>query len=243
MLEQDSVPAFGTLTIPAKLCPDPERLSQALAMLRKRFARRYPEAAIVVKREHHRSGIPHFHTLIWLGDGRTLAQWIAELRPWLRQNWAESLGVERARVGLDHPRDSKAVSHYVSSYLWRGKGYQLDARGVNWGRWWHIWAGPGHERLPWSERTETDAPAGRSSVQDPGEKFYWRMARAMRRAGYISRPLRRGSRSVRFIAPKPAEVARLAELYRVLGEAEQREALQERPNPERALRAGHTSHT
>ena len=58
-LRSDSVPAFMTITIPQKCCPSPEGLADAIAALRKRFMRQWPDAALILKREHHALSLIH----------------------------------------------------------------------------------------------------------------------------------------------------------------------------------------
>ena len=198
-LDSASVPVFVTLTIPRTCCPSPEGLADALAALRMRFMRAFPAATLVWKREHHASGVPHFHALVWLNSGESLAREVYQLQRWLRPAWSEILAVQ-ARVKVDAARDSKAVKHYASGYLWRGKGYQLDAQGIHWGRWWGVWNPDG---LPYGERQIITGP----------DSMYHQVSRAAARAGYRGKQPRTNQPTVRFLAKgDPAEWARLAGL-------------------------------
>ena len=198
-LRSDSVPAFVTLTIPRTCCPSPDGLADAIAALRMRFTRHWPDAALILKREHHASGVPHFHALVWLNTGKTLAWEVLQLQRWLRPAWSEILSVQ-ARVKVDAARDCKAVKAYASGYLWRGKGYQLDAQGIHWGKWWTIW---NREALPYAEPLViTGSPA-----------MFHAVSRSAARAGYRGKMPRTNQPTVRFLAKgDPAEWARLAGL-------------------------------
>lgn len=196
-LDSASVPAFVTLTIPRTCCPSPDGLAAALAALRMRFLRAFPDAALVLKREHHASGVPHFHALVWLNSGRPLAWEVHQLQRWMRPAWSEILAVQ-SRVKVDAARDCKAVKHYASGYLWRGKGYQLDAQGVHWGRWWTVWNPDG---LPYGERQVITGP----------DSMFHAVSRAARRAGYRGKHPRTNQPTVRFLAKHAAaEWVRLA---------------------------------
>lgn len=198
-LDSASVPAFVTLTIPKTCCPSPDGLAEALAALRMRFTRAFPGASLVWKREHHASGVPHFHALVWLNSGRPLAWEVHQLQRWMRPAWSEILAVQ-SRVKVDAARDSKAVKHYASGYLWRGKGYQLDAQGIHWGKWWGSWNPDG-------------LPYGQVQVITGPDSMFHAVARAARRAGYRGKHPRTNQPTVRFLAKhSPAEWSRLAGL-------------------------------
>lgn len=198
-LNSDSVPAFVTLTIPRSCCPSPDGLAEVLRQLRMRFTRRWPDAALIWKREHHASGVPHFHALIWLNSGATLALEVLQLQRWMRPVWSELLGVQ-SRVKIDPARDAKAVKAYTSGYLWRGKGYQLDAQGIYWGKWWGVWNPAG---LPMAVETVTAIP---------GDVFH-SGSRAAERAGYRGKMPRTNQPTVRFLAKHDSGAwARLAVL-------------------------------
>lgn len=201
-LQGDALPAFVTLTIPPGVCPaplpDPEdgepdraTLPEVLAALRHRFARAFPSGAVVWKREHHRSGIPHFHMLVWLNTGQHLAREVYQLQRWLPGAWSEIL-TARARVNVQAARNAKAVKHYTSAYLWRGKGYQLDAHGINWGRWWGTW---NQDALPYAERVTVQGPPA----------MYHAAVRVAGRLGYRGKVQRNGQPTARFLAKHGTE--------------------------------------
>lgn len=185
-LRSDSVPVFVTLTIPRSCCPSPEGLADALAALQKRFRRQWPGGALIWKREHHASGVPHYHALVWLNTGQTLAWEVLQLQRWFRPAWSEILSVQ-ARVKVDAARDCKAVKQYTSGYLWRGKGYQLDAQGIHWGAWWGVWNRSG---LPYGDKVVTTGPA----------PMHHANSRAAARAGYRGKHPRTNQPTVRFLA-------------------------------------------
>lgn len=196
-LRSDAVPAFVTMTLPDKCCPSPDGLADVLSALQKRFKRQWPGGALVWKREHHASGVPHFHMLVWLNTGKTLAWEVLQLQRWMRPVWSELLGV-KSRVEADAARDCKTVKHYASGYLWRGKGYQLDAQGIHWGDWWGKWNPSG---LPFGEPVVTTGPTS----------MYWGAKRAARRAGYRGKRPRANQPTARFLAKGDnMEWARLA---------------------------------
>lgn len=184
-LQSESIPAFITLTIPSWACPTPDALRAAMAALRHRFERAFPDGAAVWKREHHRSGVPHFHLLVWLNTGRPLSWEVLQLRRWLPSAWSEVLTI-KARVNVQAARDAKAVKQYASGYLWRGKGYQLDAQGTHWGKWWGKW---NVDRLPFAEPVV---------VQGPASMFH-ATVRAAGRAGYRGKRRRNGQPTARFL--------------------------------------------
>ena len=201
-LRSDSVPAFMTITIPQKCCPSPEGLADAIAALRKRFMRQWPGAALILKREHHASGVPHFHALVWLNTGKSLAWEVLQLQRWIRPAWSEILSYKgEVIVDVDAARDSKTVKHYTSGYLWRGKGYQLDAQGVHWGKWWTVW---NRDALPKAEPLViTGSPS-----------MFHAVSRSAARAGYRGKMPRTNQPTVRFLAKHdPAKWADLAALH------------------------------
>ena len=208
-LRSDAVPAFVTLTIPDTCCPAPKGnpasedqaavmgLADIMAALQKRFKRQWPDGALIWKREHHASGVPHFHMLVWLNTGKTLAWEVLLLQRWMRPVWSELLGV-KSRVEADAARDCKTVKHYASGYLWRGKGYQLDAQGVHWGDWWGKWNPSG-------------LPFGEPVVVQGSESMYWGTVRAAGRAGYRGKRPRANQPTARLLAKGDnMEWARLA---------------------------------
>ena len=194
-LRSDSVPVFVTLTIPPSCCPSPGGLAGIMAALQRRFKRQWPDGALIWKREHHASGVPHFHMLVWLNTGKSLAWEVLQLQRWMRPAWSELLSVQ---VKVDAAHNSKSVKSYTSGYLWRGKGYQLDAQGVHWGDWWGKW-NPG--RLPFGEEVVTTGPA----------PMYHGQSRAAERLGYRGKMPRSNQPTVRFLAKSDnLEWARLA---------------------------------
>ena len=208
-LRSDAVPAFVTLTIPDTCCPAPKGnpasedqaavmgLADIMAALQKRFKRQWPDGALIWKREHHASCVPHFHMLVWLNTGKTLAWEVLLLQRWMRPVWSELLGV-KSRVEADAARDCKTVKHYASGYLWRGKGYQLDAQGVHWGDWWGKWNPSG-------------LPFGEPVVVQGSESMYWGTVRAAGRAGYRGKRPRANQPTARLLAKGDnMEWARLA---------------------------------
>ena len=200
-LDSESVPAFVTLTIPRSCCPSPKGLAEAMAALRMRFLRAFPDASLFWKREHHASGVPHYHALVWLNSGQSLAREVLQLQRWMRPAWSEILAVQ-SRVKVDAARDSKAVKSYTSGYLWRGKGYQLDAQGIHWGKWWGVWNPDG---LPYAECQVITGP----------DAMYHAVSRAAGRAGYRGKRPRTNQPTVRFLAKGDnAEWARLSAMAR-----------------------------
>lgn len=185
-LRSDAVPVFVTVTIPRSCCPSPDGLADALAALQKRFKRQWPDGALIWKREHHASGVPHYHMLVWLNTGKALAWEVLQLQRWFRPAWSEILSVQ-ARVKVDAARDCKSVKAYTSGYLWRGKGYQLDAQGVHWGAWWGVWNRPG---LPYADKVVTTGPV----------PMHHTGSRAAGRAGYRGKRPRTNQPTVRFLA-------------------------------------------
>jgi len=198
-LHQYSIPVFVTLTIAERCCPNSETLSQALEAFEARLRRRFPHAGCVVKREHHRSGVPHFHLLVWLGAGRPQQVDVEELREWLTDSWPKVLKVPGG-VWVEEARSSRQVSRYVSSHHWRGKGYQLDSRGVDWGRWWLVW---NKKNLPWAKVVTIEGD----------EDFYWRMHRAARHLDRLGKRYRLTAPTVRFYEDDTGSWIRLAHYY------------------------------
>lgn len=191
-LNTGAVVLFVTLTIPAKACPPPDQLAAIKRCMRKRFERAYPAHGAIWKREHHRSGVPHLHLLIYPPAGSDLRAEVQGLRRWLAGAWSESIGT-RSRVAVEAAAKARKVKDYVGSYLWRGKGYQLDAHGVHWGKWWGTWNA---QALPHAEPVTVQGPPA----------MYHAVVRASKRAGYRGRFQRPGQPSAGFLArhdPEP----------------------------------------
>ena len=205
-LERSAVPALVCLTIPSWAQMPPAELSAALKLLRRRFLRTFPEGGAVLRREHHRDGRPHFHGLFWTGNPEAKIRInVLSIRRWLVTAWPAVLELDRARVQAESPKDLTKVRAYVSGYLRRSKGYQHDARGVDWGWWWTTWG-----KLPMAELQSLDvrSTAPSSELEPDPAVIYWRTVRALRRAGYIRRR-RSGQTTVNAVVEDPAQWARM----------------------------------
>lgn len=197
-LERSAVPALVTLTIPSWGQMPPAELGAALKLLRRRFLRAFPDGGAVLRREHHRDGRPHYHGLFWTGQPGAIKTNVLSIRRWLVRAWPAVLELDRARVQAESPKDLTKVRAYVSGYLRRSKGYQHDARGVDWGWWWTTWG-----RLPMAELQTVEA-----ADLDRPDAIYWRTVRALRRAGYLRRR-RPGQLTTNAVVEDPAQWARM----------------------------------
>jgi len=140
-LRQDAVPHFVTLTWPTWQSPTADEMRCQFRSLEHRFRRRYPRGAFVWKLEFTKAGVPHLHLLVWTGHAGVSAE--AEnygLRRWFDQQWTWRTNVQAAR-------SSKRVRSYVGKYVWKG-GYQTDAGGAPWGRFWGVVQ---RRNLPWAD--------------------------------------------------------------------------------------------
>lgn len=198
-LDRAKVPVLVALTLPSWGQMPPAELGAALKLLRRRFLRAFPDGGAVLRREHHKDGRPHFHGLFWTGTpGAEIKTNVLSIRRWLVAAWPAVLGLDVARVQAESPKDLTKVRAYVSGYLRRSKGYQHDARGVDWGWWWTTWG-----KLPMAELQTVEA-----ADLDRPHAVYWQTVRALRRAGYIRRR-RPGQLTVNALVDDPAQWARM----------------------------------
>ena len=152
------VPAMITLTYPGKwldVVPDAATAQRHLKAFRKRYKYEFGEPLIGLwKREHQRSGSPHFHLFVAPPMGKDFARWLSK-------TWADVVGHpdpaerakhEKAGTGIDYATgvrssDAKRVATYFSKHNSANFGvkeYQnkppkewIDAGSV--GRFWGYW--------------------------------------------------------------------------------------------------------
>lgn len=145
---------FATLTYPAGNAPDPERLKADLERFAKRFKREFPEGAFCWVLEHHKSGVPHLHLLVWGAEYRAL-------RAWAPGAWYEACKTGnpnhlKAGTRVEFPRAGHGLSEYLSKYTSKGRAVG-NADGQAWGRWWGVVR---RESIPWAEAEEHVIPEG-----------------------------------------------------------------------------------
>lgn len=143
---------FVTLTYPAGNAPDPERLKADLERFAKRFKREFPEGAFCWVLEHHKSGVPHLHLLVWGAEYRPL-------RAWAPSAWYEACKTGnpnhlKAGTRVEFPRSGHGLSEYLSKYTGKGRAVG-NADGQAWGRWWGMVR---RESIPWAEAEEHVIP-------------------------------------------------------------------------------------
>lgn len=152
------LPAMITLTYPGDwltVAPDAATAQRHLNALRKRYEYEFGEPLVALwKREHQRSGSPHFHLFAAPPTGKSFAQWLSKA-------WAsivahpdpkERAKHERAGTGIDYATgvrssDPRRISTYFSKHNSANFGvkeYQnkppqqwVDAGSV--GRFWGYW--------------------------------------------------------------------------------------------------------
>lgn len=156
LAEVDSAAAvlFVTLTYPAGNAPDPDRLRADRERFAKRFKREFPEGAFTWVLEHHKSGVPHLHLLVWGAEYRAL-------RAWAPAAWYEACRTGnpdhlRAGTRVEFPRAGHGLSEYLSKYTSKGRAVG-NADGQTWGRWWGVVR---RSAIPWAAREEHAIPWG-----------------------------------------------------------------------------------
>lgn len=145
---------FATLTYPASNSPDPDRLKADLERFGKRFMRAFPEGAFCWVLEHHKSGVPHLHLLVWGAEYKAL-------RAWTPGAWYEACRTEnpahlRAGTRVEFPRAGHGLSEYLSKYTSKGRAVG-NADGQTWGRWWGMVR---RSAIPWAAAEEHAIPYG-----------------------------------------------------------------------------------
>ncbi len=158
MFSGGRVPAMITLTYPGKwleVVPDAATSQRHLKAFRKRYEHHFGEPLIGLwKREHQRSGSPHFHLFVSPPVGRDFARWLSA-------TWADVVAHpdpserakhERAGTGIDYATgvrssDARKVATYFSKHNsanFGSKEYQnrppqvwVDSGSV--GRFWGYW--------------------------------------------------------------------------------------------------------
>lgn len=145
---------FVTLTYPDEYYGShdkPDHWKADLRAFEHRFRRKYPEASFVWRLEvkerlsgdHIGISFPHFHLLVFNVS-------LVELRPWVAENWNQIAGCGSAEHLAVHEHEktvtavlsrrgvmsyaSKAIGEVMSSELSK----DLQAKGVNVGRWWGV---------------------------------------------------------------------------------------------------------
>ena len=136
-IHRNVVPCFLTLTYPDWWHPTPEEWCAHRRRFFERLRRRFPSAAAIWVREHHRDGRPHLHALVYGVDGEAL-------RDWSPMAWYRSVSIDDARherhlaagTSVELARSARAVGTYVTKYVSK-TGAQ---KGVTapWGRWWGV---------------------------------------------------------------------------------------------------------
>ena len=156
LAEVDSAAAvlFTTLTYPSANSPDPDRLKMDLERFGKRFKREFPEGAFCWVLEHHKSGVPHLHLLVWGAEYRAL-------RAWAPTAWYEACKTGnpahlRAGTRVEFPRAGHGLSEYLSKYTSKGRAVG-NADGQAWGRWWGVIR---RSAIPWAAAEEHAIPFG-----------------------------------------------------------------------------------
>ncbi len=139
-----SAPAlFVTLTWPTWAAPDREQWHRAWDRWRMRFARAWPEAAGLWRREYTTAGVVHLHLLVFnIPIDRAT---IVKLQAWTAKAWADVVEApeydRRRRVGtsVEVPRAGGAVSRYIAKYA--SKTADGDGTERPMGRWWGTFGG------------------------------------------------------------------------------------------------------
>lgn len=158
LFRRGRVPAMITLTYPGDwltVVPDAATAQRHLKAFRKRFEYEFGEPLNGLwKREHQRSGSPHFHLFVAPPTGKAFARWLSK-------TWADVVAHpdpierrkhERAGTGIDYATgvrssDPRRVATYFSKHNsanFGAKEYQnkppqewIDAGSV--GRFWGYW--------------------------------------------------------------------------------------------------------
>jgi hypothetical protein len=158
LFRRGRLPAMITLTYPGEwltVVPDAATAQRHLNAFRKRYEYEFGEPLIALwKREHQRSGSPHFHLFAAPPTGRAFAQWLS--RTWAdvvaHPDPKQRANHEKAGTGIDYATgfrasDPRRISTYFSKHNsanFGSKEYQnrppqqwVDAGSV--GRFWGYW--------------------------------------------------------------------------------------------------------
>ena len=158
LFRRGRLPAMITLTYPGDwqtVVPDAATAQRHLNAFRKRYEYDFGEPLIALwKREHQRSGSPHFHLFAAPPTGRAFAQWLS--RTWAdvvaHPDPKQRANHEKAGTGIDYAtgfrsNDPRRISTYFSKHnsaKFGSKEYQnrppqqwVEAGSV--GRFWGYW--------------------------------------------------------------------------------------------------------
>ena len=208
---------FVTLTWPTWAAPDREQWHGAWDRWRMRFARAWPEAAGIWRREYTKAGVVHLHLLVFnvTIDRAT----IIRLQAWTAKAWADVVDApeyeRRLQVGtsVEVPRVGGAVSRYIAKYA--SKVADGDGTERPMGRWWGTFGGA--SAIPYTlpddyQLTEAEGHAIRRTMER------WLQAKRRHRATVTGRRIKgqapRPRASRRIFTDNPSQWLRVLDLLR-----------------------------